>query len=218
MSFIILSLFSSSDGFGGIGPDVITSNTAPKKVLKKDELTVISEDGVLVLEKFFEKLPKEIEFVSQYIKDDRKLTQIHWGGGTPNAISLKYIERVTDKIKECFDLSDEYEMAIECSPAHLDFKHVELLKNFGFNRISLGIQDFDDKVLDAISVDLSDGKAGDYLLIPGSSSYKRIMIYNLGDKNKLTNDKMREFGSKLYSLANSKKVKSMTMDTKSFWN
>ncbi len=73
-----------------------------------------------------------------------------------------------------------------------------------------------DKVLDAISVDLSDGKAGDYLLIPGSSSYKRIMIYNLGDKNKLTNDKMREFGSKLYSLANSKKVKSMTMDTKSF--
>ena len=42
------------------------------------------------------------------------------------------------------------------------------------------------------------------------------MIYNLGDKNKLTNDKMREFGSKLYSLANSKKVKSMTMDTKSF--
>ena len=66
-------------------------------------------------------LQKEIEFVSQYINDDRKLTQIHWGGGTPNAISLKYIKKVTDKIKECFDLSDEYEMAIECSPAHLDF-------------------------------------------------------------------------------------------------
>ncbi len=84
-------------------------------------------------------------------KKIEKLTQIHWGGGTPNAISLKYIEKVTDKIKECFDLSDEYEMAIECSPAHLDFKHIELLKNFGFNRISLGIQDFDDKVLDAIN-------------------------------------------------------------------
>ena len=57
--------------FFGI-PDVITSNTAPKKVLKKDDLTVISEDGVLVLEKFFEKLPKEIEFVSK--KDLKK----HW--------------------------------------------------------------------------------------------------------------------------------------------
>ena len=48
-------------------------------------------------------------------------------------------------------MSDEYEMAIECSPAHLDFKHIELLKSFGFNRISLGIQDFDGKVLDAIN-------------------------------------------------------------------
>ena len=103
------------------------------------------------LERYIDALVKEIEYVSKYIKDDRKLTQIHWGGGTPNAISLKYIERVTKKIKECFDLNDEYEMAIECSPAHLDFKHVELLKNFGFNRISLGIQDFDEKVLDAIN-------------------------------------------------------------------
>ena len=103
------------------------------------------------LERYIDALVKEIEFVSQYIKENRKLTQIHWGGGTPNAISLKYIERVTDKIKNCFELSDDYEMAIECSPAHLDYKHVELLKNFGFNRISLGIQDFDEKVLDAIN-------------------------------------------------------------------
>ena len=73
-----------------------------------------------------------------------------------------------------------------------------------------------DKVSEAMSIDLSEGQAGDYLLVSGSSSYKRIMIYNLGDKDKLTNDKMREFGSKLYSLVNSKKVKSMTMDTKSF--
>ena len=62
-----------------------------------------------------------------------------------------------------------------------------------------------DKVSEAMSVDLSEGQAGDYLLVSGSDSYKRIMVYNLGDKDKLTNDKMREFGSKLYSLANSKK-------------
>ena len=42
-------------------------------------------------------------------------------------------------------------MAIECSPAHLDYKHIELLKSFGFNRISLGIQDFNNEVLDAIN-------------------------------------------------------------------
>ena len=103
------------------------------------------------LERYIDALIKEIEYVSKYIDKERKLTQIHWGGGTPNAISLKYIEKVTNKIKECFNLSSEYEMAIECSPAHLDFKHIELLKEFGFNRISLGIQDFNDKVLDAIN-------------------------------------------------------------------
>ena len=42
-------------------------------------------------------------------------------------------------------------MAIECNPAHLEFRHVELLKKFGFNRISVGIQDFRDDVLDAIN-------------------------------------------------------------------
>ena len=103
------------------------------------------------LERYIDALMKEIEYVSKYIGEDRKLTQIHWGGGTPNAISLKYIEKVTNKIKECFNLSNEYEMAIECSPAHLDFKHIELLKQFGFNRISLGIQDFNEEVLDAIN-------------------------------------------------------------------
>ena len=42
-------------------------------------------------------------------------------------------------------------MAIECNPAHLEFRHIELLKKFGFNRISVGIQDFRDDVLDAIN-------------------------------------------------------------------
>ena len=103
------------------------------------------------LERYVDALVKEIEFVSKYINNDRKLTQIHWGGGTPNAISLKYIQRITEKILKCFNLDDEYEMAIECSPAHLDYRHIELLKSYGFNRISLGVQDFDGEVLDAIN-------------------------------------------------------------------
>ena len=76
----------------------------------------------------------------------------------------------------------------------------------------------DDKIriLDAVSVDLSDGEVGDYILVKGSSSYNRIMLFNMGDKKKLTNDKMRAFGSKLYSLVNSKKIKKMVLDTKSF--
>ena len=103
------------------------------------------------LERYVDAVIKEISYVSKLINKNRKLTQIHWGGGTPNAISYKYIERVTNKLYETFDFSSNYEMAIECNPAHLEFNHIELLKKFGFNRISLGIQDFRTDVLDGIN-------------------------------------------------------------------
>ena len=92
-----------------------------------------------------------------------------------------------------------------------------LLKNVDIKK-TISFLSSEDKniILNAISIDLSDGDSGDYIMIPGSSSYKRIMLFNLGDKKKLTNDKMRAFGSKLYSLVNSKKIKSMLIDTKSF--
>ena len=103
------------------------------------------------LERYINAVVKEIELVSNKLDDKRKLTQVHWGGGTPNAISYKYIEKITNTLKNYFDFSKNYEMAIECNPAHLEFKHIELLKKFGFNRISLGIQDFRKDVLDAIN-------------------------------------------------------------------
>ena len=103
------------------------------------------------MERYVDAVIKEITYVSKLINKNRKLTQIHWGGGTPNAISYKYIERITNKLYEVFDFSQNYEMAIECNPAHLEFRHIELLKKFGFNRISVGIQDFRDDVLNAIN-------------------------------------------------------------------
>ena len=103
------------------------------------------------LERYVDALIKEIDYVGKLINKKRKLTQVHWGGGTPNAISYKYIERITNKLYEEFTFSKNYEMAIECNPAHLEFRHIELLKKFGFNRISIGVQDFRNDVLDAIN-------------------------------------------------------------------
>ena len=103
------------------------------------------------LERYIDAVVKEIDYVSKKIDKKRKLTQIHWGGGTPNSISYKYIEKITNKLKATFDFAENYEMAIECNPAHLEFRHIELLRSFGFNRISVGIQDFRKDVLDAIN-------------------------------------------------------------------
>lgn len=107
--------------------------------------------GQSTIEKYIDVLIKEIELVSKDVSKDRKLTQVHWGGGTPNAISAKLIRKVTDTIKANFIFADEYEMAMECSPAYLDFDMVDQLRDMGFNRISLGVQDFKKEVLTAIN-------------------------------------------------------------------
>lgn len=107
--------------------------------------------GQSTIEKYIDVLIKEIETVSKDVSKERKLTQVHWGGGTPNAIDAKLIRRVTDTIKANFNFADEYEMAMECSPAYLDFDMVDQLRDMGFNRISLGIQDFKKEVLAAIN-------------------------------------------------------------------
>jgi len=103
------------------------------------------------IERYVNAVITEIELVINYIDMNRKVTQIHWGGGTPNAIPYKFIKLITDKIKKHFDLDEDYEMAIECSPAYFTLKNVDQLKEFGFNRISIGLQDFDKKILDTIN-------------------------------------------------------------------
>tara|TARA_B100000900_G_scaffold226957_1_gene192696 strand:- start:2468 stop:3844 length:1377 start_codon:yes stop_codon:yes gene_type:complete len=103
------------------------------------------------IERYINALIKEIEMMINYIDTNRKVTQIHWGGGTPNAIPYKFIKLITDKIKTCFEIDENYEMAIECSPAYFTLKHIDKLKEYGFNRISIGLQDFDNKILEAIN-------------------------------------------------------------------
>jgi len=94
---------------------------------------------------------KEIDTVTGYLDKTRVVTQIHWGGGTPNSINFDYLEEIITKIKSCFKLSENCEIAIECSPAYLDMENIDRLSEIGFNRISLGIQDFSNDVLKAIN-------------------------------------------------------------------
>ncbi len=96
-------------------------------------------------------LIKEFETVAEHINPKREITQIHWGGGTPNSIDLKHIARVMETVLARFPLAENHEIAIECNPAYLEPEHIAQLAKMGFNRISLGIQDFHKEVLDAIN-------------------------------------------------------------------
>ena len=87
------------------------------------------------MERYVDAVIKESDYVGKLINKKRKLTQVHWGGGTPNAISYKFIERITNKLYDEFTFSKNYEMAIECNPAHLEFRHIELLKKLSLIHI-----------------------------------------------------------------------------------
>lgn len=95
-------------------------------------------------------LRKEISMVRPLLDRNRKVSQIHWGGGTPNVLPPEYIGEIMDLLKSEFQFIDHPEIAVECNPAHLDEKYIEQLAAFGFNRISLGVQDFQEKVLNAV--------------------------------------------------------------------
>ncbi len=112
--------------------------------------TVIAQRK-LVVERYIKALKTEMKQVSELLDHSRKVTQIHWGGGTPNSISMNYIREIMDWIRLHFEMGQDAEIAMECSPAYLDYGHIDQLAEMGFNRISLGIQDFREDVLKVVN-------------------------------------------------------------------
>ncbi|GET21945.1 oxygen-independent coproporphyrinogen III oxidase [Prolixibacter denitrificans] len=113
--------------------------------MKKDE----------TVKRYMEAVKKEVEMVKEYIGPGRKVSQIHYGGGTPNAIPVHYLEELNQLLFDNFSFIEQPEIAIECNPAHLDEESVKRLKGAGFRRFSIGIQDFDTNVLKAVNRDPS---------------------------------------------------------------
>jgi len=102
-------------------------------------------------ERYVNAVLTEIDSVSSLLDDSRSVIQIHWGGGTPNALPFELIKKIMDRIKAKFTLSKNCEVAIECNPADLDEEKIPKLAKMGFNRVSLGIQDLRDDVLKVVN-------------------------------------------------------------------
>lgn len=88
-------------------------------------------------------LKREIDWVSAEVDRTRKVEQLHWGGGTPTYLSPEQIEDLYAYIEERFSLSPAAEVSIEVDPRVTTDEHCRALRRAGFNRISMGIQDFD---------------------------------------------------------------------------
>jgi oxygen-independent coproporphyrinogen-3 oxidase len=107
-------------------------------------------DGALI-KPYMEALRKEIELVSMHLDKNRPVTQLHYGGGTPNSLDIRYIESLNEFLFSNFNFVEKPEIAIECNPAYLDYKYIDRLISSGFNRFSMGIQDFDNNILKLVN-------------------------------------------------------------------
>jgi oxygen-independent coproporphyrinogen-3 oxidase len=103
--------------------------------------------------KYIKYLAKEISMVTEVLGRRNKkipVTQLHWGGGTPTFLSHDEMRELMHHIKEHFDLQADGEYSIEIDPRRVTEPDIALLAELGFNRISLGVQDFNLEVQQAV--------------------------------------------------------------------
>ncbi|MCB1845668.1 MAG: coproporphyrinogen dehydrogenase, partial [Halioglobus sp.] len=102
---------------------------------------------------YLARLEKEIEQQSRLLGRHRPVTQLHWGGGTPTYLDAPELTRLMHKLASHFHLLDrpDREYAIEIDPRTVQADTIALLRGLGFNRISMGIQDFDPLVQKSIN-------------------------------------------------------------------
>ena len=97
-------------------------------------------------------LKEEIRRQAALFADDRKVIQIHWGGGTPTFLSDEEIADVSETLRQHFLLAPtDGEFGIEVDPRTVDENRIAHLRQLGFNRISFGVQDFDAEVQQAVN-------------------------------------------------------------------
>lgn len=124
--------------------DTICYYCACNKVITKDRNKA---------EPYLQALHKEIAMQAELFDASRKVNQLHWGGGTPTFISHQQMAELMQVTRQHFNLHDDDsgEYSIEIDPREVNRESIKLLRDIGFNRMSLGVQDFDPAVQKAVN-------------------------------------------------------------------
>lgn len=110
---------------------------------------VITKDVSRAVE-YLDVLEREIASVRESVSVAHSATQQHWGGGTPTYLDPAQIRRLSKVLSAAFPMRAGAEISIEVDPRTTTPEHVEVLRECGFNRISMGVQDFDPVVQEAV--------------------------------------------------------------------
>ena len=111
---------------------------------------VVIQKNKEVAPPYLDVLKRETQRISRSISKDRPAVQFHWGGGTPTYLSPTQIEDLFEFTREHFRFAPDSEIGIEVDPRVTSREHLETLRRLGFNRLSMGIQDFHAEVQQAV--------------------------------------------------------------------
>ena len=103
------------------------------------------------IKRYVDYLKREIDQITAHMSKNRKTSQLHWGGGTPTHLKPDEIADLSSYIHDRFDFKADVEAGCEIDPRELTKEHLEALRNGGFNRISMGVQDVNEKVQKAVN-------------------------------------------------------------------
>jgi oxygen-independent coproporphyrinogen-3 oxidase len=101
--------------------------------------------------KYVRYLGREIDLVSSLLEGERRVSQLHWGGGTPTFLAHDEMADLMRMLRDAFPVADDTEASIEIDPRKVDTGTIAFLRELGFNRVSFGIQDFDPAVQRAVN-------------------------------------------------------------------
>jgi oxygen-independent coproporphyrinogen-3 oxidase len=136
------------------------------------------------VERYIEMLYREIDMQSELFDKSRKIEQLHFGGGTPTYLDREQLDDLMAKLRGAFtfDESDNREFSIEVDPRTVDEDGIRHLAELGFNRLSLGIQDFDPVVQEAVNRTQTTDDVLNLVLAARDSGFESIsfdLIYGL---------------------------------------
>lgn len=139
--------------------------------------------------RYLDYLLREIDMQSPLFGADRRVEQMHWGGGTPTFHGLEELARLFDTLRTRFDFAADGEYSIEVDPRTVDAAGVAALRQMGFNRISLGVQDFDEQVQRAVNRVQSEAQTLAVMEAARREGFQSVnvdLIYGLPKQNLLT--------------------------------
>lgn len=100
---------------------------------------------------FLATLGREMDLIAPRFDADRKVRQLHLGGGTPTFLTVDQLARLMDMLRARFTFADDGELGLEVDPRTIDPSGIKRLREIGFNRISIGVQDLDPAVQEAVN-------------------------------------------------------------------